>query len=404
MQKEIDVNKILISFFMLLSTLSLATNNTHSKEKLVLWTSNEHIKKAVDSVAMKFKKDFDTEVDVVVLNRKLTSKFQTAAMAGKGPDILTWAHDVVGELAASGLIEPLSIAKSLENSFFKVAIDAFTYKGRLYGYPYDLEALGLIYNKKFVKSAPKSWEELIRISKRIRKENPKNFGMLYNIGDFFFSFPLLSARGGHVFKTKNGKIDVHDVGLANTGAIEGGELISRLVKEKIVPASTDRSIAFNKMKKGELAMTIDGPWAISDLLKSGIEFGVSPIPSYKGMPSRPFVGVHGFMIRRSSKKKELAREFVENYLVTKKGILGLYKLDPRGPSRKDVLLELSDDPYLQGFVKSAAVGIPMPNVPQMSVVWTAMKSALRLITSGKELPKQALLGAKEQIDTAINKR
>ena len=78
--------------------------------------------------------------------------------------------------------------------------------------------------------------------------------------------------------------------------------------------------------------------------KAGIPFAVAPIPSIGGMTPRPFVGVHGFMIRRSSKKKDLAQEFVEKYLVSKKGVSLLYEMDPRGPSRYDVMKELGDDP------------------------------------------------------------
>ena len=201
-----------------------------------------------------------------------------------------------------------------------------------------------------------------------------------------------------------GKLNVNDIGLANQGAIDGAQIISRLVREGIIPESTDRSIAFNKMKKGELAMTIDGPWAINDLKKAGIPFAVAPIPSIGGMTPRPFVGVHGFMIRRSSKKKDLAQEFVEKYLVSKKGVSLLYEMDPRGPSRYDVMKELGDDPALSGFLKSAAKGLPMPNVPQMGAVWGAMGAALRHVISGKQGPPDALKNAKKQILSSLEKK
>lgn len=375
-----------------------------SKEKLVLWTSNEHIRDAVNTVAVHFEKAYDVDVDVVVLNKNVTARFQTAAMADKGPDILVWAHDVVGELAVSGLIEPVSIPQTLRKEFFKVALDAFRYKGKLYGYPYDLEAIALIYNKKFIAQPPEDFESLIQFSKKFVIENPKKYGFLYGMGNFFFSFPLLSAQGGYVFKTENGKSDVFDIGLGNAGAVLGGKLVYRLMKEGIIPASTDRSIAFNKMKTGDLAMTIDGPWALTELKKSGIDFGIAPIPLFNGKRPRPFVGSHGFMIRRSSKNKRLAQEFIENYLVTKSGILSLYKVDPRGPSRMDVLKELSDDKHLQGFVESASYGVPMPNVPQMSAVWSAMEAALQLIVGDKVKPESALKNASSQIIEAVKKK
>ena len=392
------------NYILLTLSFLLSINTVLSADKIVLWTSNENVQKAVRSVAPAFEKEYGATVEAVVLNKDLTTKFKTAALSGKGPDIVAWAHDVVGELASSGLLAPVEIGAKEKKNFFKVTIDAFTYQGKLYGYPYDLEAIALIYNKKLVKTAPKTMDELFNVAKGVKTKHPKKYGFLYDIGNLFFSFPMLSAQGGYVFKSRAGVLNVKDVGLANTGAIAGGDLISKVVTSGIVPASTDRSIAFTKMKKGELGITIDGPWSRLDLQKSGIDFGVAALPTFKGKVMRPFVGVHGFMIRRSSKQKDLAREFIENYLVSKSGIVQLYKADPRAPSRSDSLEELKSDRVLMEFVKSAKNGIPMPNVPQMGVVWSAMKGALSSITEGKQTAKSALTVAKSQIDEAISKK
>ena len=182
------------------------------------------------------------------------------------------------------------------------------------------------------------------------------------------------------------------------------KFISYLVKEGIIPPSTDRSIAFDKMKAGSLAATIDGPWSLSDMRKSNIKYGIAPIPSLNGMVARPFVGSHGFIVRRSSANRELAKEFIENYLVSFEGIVSLYKNDPRGPSRSDAIAQLSkDDPDLLNFMKSAENGIPMPNVPQMGAVWGSMGSALNLIVSGQSTPEEALKVARQQIYSAVAK-
>ena len=369
---------------------------------ITIWTSNENIKQAIELSTAGFEKEYHYKIKVNVLNKDLTTQFKTAALTSKGPDILVWAHDVVGELAESGLIEPLNVSPQFKNKFFKVAIDAFTYKGKLYGYPYDLEAVALIYNKNFLPTPPKSLEDLLNKAKKINKKG--QYGFLYDLKNFFFSFPILSAGGGYIFKNINGQLNTKDLGLNNSGAIAGGEFIKRLVDEKIIPTSTDRSIAFEKMKQGKLAATIDGPWSLKDLRRSKIPYAIMPIPSLNGKMPRPFVGTHGFIIRRSSKNKEVAKELIENYLVSKKGILTLYKLDPRGPSRLDTINEISaKDPDLKNFLESASRGVPMPNIPEMGAVWGAMGSALNFITTGQQTPKQALNKAVIQIKQSLNK-
>ncbi len=399
-----QTGQVVLFFKVFLLTLVTCFTSLFASEKLILWTSNEHVQKAVDSVSKGFEKEYGVKVESVVLSKDLTTQFKTAAISGKGPDILTWGHDVVGELASTGLVEPINLSDSKKKEFFPVAIDAFTYEGKVYGYPYDIEAVALFYNKSLVPTPPATMDELMRMAIDIKTKNPKRYGFLYDIRTFFFSFPLLSAQGGYVFKQKSTGLDIADIGLANDGAIAGGNLIKQLIDKKIVPESTDNGISSNLMKKGDLGMTIDGPWAMSDMKKSGVDFGVATLPTFDGKPLRPFVGVHGFMIRRSSKNKELAKEFIENYLVSKGGITALYGVDPRPPSRPDVLQELKEDKNLVKFVESASIGIPMPNVPQMGAVWAAMGGALQNIVGGKQLPKQALTIAKNQIEESLKKK
>ncbi len=388
--------KLFLMLFIFATTLQAA--------ELEVWTSSENVAKAIRSRVEAFKRDFKADVKISVLNKDLTTQFKTAALSAKGPDILCWAHDVVGELAQSGLIEPIAMPPELKKAMLPVSVKAFQYKGKIYGYPYDIEAVALFYNKDLLPKPPKTMEELVSFSEELHKKDKTKYGFLYDIANFFFSFPILSAKGGYVFKLEKDGLNVKDVGLANDGAVYGAKFIRSLVDKGVVPSSTDRSIAFEKMKQGTLAATIDGPWAVKDLKNAGINFGVAPIPTIGGETPRPFVGTHGFIIRRSSPNKELAKEFIEKYLVTKEGILTLYKEDPRGPSRTDALEILSKtDPLLGQFMKSASKGIPMPNVPEMGVVWGAAGNALGLLTKGIVGPKEAMTQSVNQIKSSLSK-
>lgn len=394
-----------LKLFCLLYFITFLSHHTVASQKtLNIWTSSENVRKAILAQTVAFEKEFKVKVVVDVLNKDLTTQFKTAAISGKGPDVLCWAHDVVGELAESGLIEPLNIPTSLKKQFLSVALNAFTYKSRVYGYPYDIEAVALIYNKKWVKSVPNSLEALVADAVQIQKANKDVYGLLFDINNLFFTFPILSSNGGYIFKSNQGTLDVSDVGLNNSGAIRSGEFLRSLVEKRVVPPSTDRNIAFNKMKSGQLAYTIDGPWSLTDLRKTKVKYGIAPIPPLFGGESRPFVGAHGFIVRRSSKNKELAKELIERYLVSKEGIVRLYKEDPRGPSRQDALAELSqNNSDLRNFMESAKVGIPMPNVPEMGSVWSAVGGALNLINTGKSSVNEALTQAQRQIVSNVKK-
>jgi hypothetical protein len=81
-------------------------------------------------------------------------KFQAAAGAGKGPDIFCWPHDRVGEWAKSGLIVPVRPTPAVRDAIEDAAWQAFTYRGKVWGYPIAIEAVGLIYNRALVPEPP----------------------------------------------------------------------------------------------------------------------------------------------------------------------------------------------------------------------------------------------------------
>jgi maltose/maltodextrin transport system substrate-binding protein len=396
-----------IRSFAFLSALfsALFFHGLEAQAEIVIWTSSENVARALKVLTPQFEKAFKEKVEVTVLNKDLTTQFKTAAIAGKGPDILCWANDVIGELASSGLVEPILLDKKLKESFYESALSSFTYRGKLYGYPYDVEAVALIRNKELSPQPKESFEELYRWSKEFDKK--EHYPFLFDIKNFYFNYMFLSAGGGYIFHQDKGTLNPLDIGLANDGAINGVRFLKKLTKEEVIPTSSNRNIAFEKMLKGKLAFTIDGPWAIKDLKRANIPFSIDPLPTLNGKTPSPLVGTHGFIIRRSSEKKELAKELIEKYLVTAQALATLYLEDPRGPSRPDTFeilkekLSPQDLKNLQAFTASAGLGTPMPNISAMGPVWGSMGTALELILQKDKDIKTTLTSAKNRIYNSI---
>lgn len=383
--------KFLSLNFLVLCLLCL---NTAFASDVLIWTSNEGAAKAINEIKKDYEKEYKQKIVVEVLNKDLTSLFKTAALTGKGPDILLWANDVSGELAQSGLVEPLDELPFLTENFLPVSLKAFKYKGRLYGYPYAVESLALFYNKTMVPTPPTSFEEVEQIALKINNPAKKTYGFLYDFKTFFFSFPILNASGGYIFGEDQNGLNSKDIGIR--GFADGLTFLQGLNTKGLIPSSTDRGIAFENFKSGKLAFMIDGPWAIKDLNESGVNYGIAVLPTFKNKVSKPFVGVHGFMVRRSSKNKLRAKEFIEKFLLSKSGIATFYKYDNRAPARNDILTELSkSDPKVEILRKSAENGVAMPNIPQMGSVWTAMGKALSLSLEQK-------MPAKESLNLVVN--
>ena len=240
---------------------------------------------------------------------------------------------------------------------------------------------------------------------------PDTAGFLFSAGELYYSYSFISALGGYVFKhdPRTG-YDVSDIGLNNEGAIQAVYLIKSFFDEGILPYGVDYNIVDSMFLDGLAAMVINGPWAVKSYLDAGIDFGVIPLTKLEvepGKTMKPFVGVQGLMINSRSSNKAFAMEFVINYLATAEGIYEFYIADPRLPSRNDVvqIIEEQGGPVpaeiVAAFTESAAGGEPMPNIPEMAVVWSPMDDALSNIINGVQTPEEALNDAVSKIKAGL---
>ncbi|MDI3495544.1 MAG: maltose/maltodextrin transport system substrate-binding protein [Pseudothermotoga sp.] len=379
-------------------TLLLMSIFIFAQTKLVIWCSEKQVD-ILQKLAEEFKAKYNVDVEVQYVNfSDIKPKFLTAAPEGQGADIIVGAHDWVGELVVNGLIEPIPVFSDL-NQFYETGLNAFSYGGKLYGLPYSMEAIALIYNKDFVPQPPQTVEEMIQFAKQIDTEfGGEVRGFVTSTTEFYYAVPFIFGYGGYVFKQTDQGLNIKDIGLANEGAVTGVTLIKRFVDEGILDPSDNYQIMDSMFREGKAAMIINGPWATKAYKDAGIDYGVAVIPNVgPDMVARPFVGVQGFMVNAKSTNKLLAMEFLTNFIAKRDTMYKLYLGDPRLPARKDVLELVKDNPDVVAFTQSAANGIPMPNVPQMASVWGAMNDALNLVVNNKASVEDALKTAVERI-------
>lgn len=278
-----------------------------------------------------------------------------------------------------------------------LAWKAFTVAGKTWGYPMSIEAVALVYNKALVKEPPKSFEEVMALDKKLAAQGKK--AILWDYGNTYFTWPLLAANGGYAFKLKpDGTYDPEDTGVNNAGALKGAELLRKLIADKYMPTGSGYSEMEAGMSKGTVAMMINGPWSWDNLKKSNIDFGVAKIPTVGGKKAAPFVGVLGAMLNKSTPNRDVAVEFIENYMLSVKGLKTINDDVPLGtPASKALFAELKSNPNIQATMASAQDGSPMPNNPEMGRFWSSMASALGNVADGRQTPKEALDSAAARI-------
>jgi len=383
--------------FLLASALSaLAWTNG----ELLVWINGDKGYRGLAEVGKKFEKDLGIPVKVEA-PEGATDKFQAAAQTGKGPDIMLWAHDRIGEWADAGLLKPLTISDDFKAGFIPMSWDAVTHNKQIWGYPLALEAVSLIYNKKYVTgNPPAQLSEISAFAKELKTKSPNVVAILWDYDTPYFTWPFLASGGGYPFKEVAGSYDTKDIGVANEGAVKGLKEVVDLITAGIMPKGASYSVMEQKMNSGELAMMISGPWAWANLRKNGIDFGLAPLPGVGGNPGKPFVGVLAALINRSTPNVDLAAQFIEKYICTADGLKTIDADVPIGiPALKSLYDEMAaKNPLIKVTYDNAQNGVVMPNIPQMGKFWSSMASAFQIATNGQASPEAALADAKKNME------
>lgn len=374
------------------------TGSAWEPERLLIWINGDKGYQGIVEVGGIFEKNTGIPVNVEH-PEGATDKFFHAAKSGKGPDIMIWAHDRLGEWADTGLLLPIDPDPAFLPRIFPKAWEAFTHRGRLWGYPIAMESTGLIYNKALISEdeIPANLADCARLAPALQAQGATP--IMWDLNNTYFTFGLLASAGGYVFgRRPDGSYDTADIGITHPAAVAAMETIVDFIRTGVLPSSLSYSIAEAHMNQGKLAMFISGPFAWENLRKSGIDFGVTTLPGVDGNPGRPFVGVVGAVFNRSSPNLDLAQEFLERYLITPRGLEAMDRHVPLGvPALIASYEAMAADPHIAGSMKNIEAGVLMPNIPQMGAFWSAMESALSTITSRRATPQDALENARRRM-------
>jgi maltose-binding protein MalE len=371
---------------------------------LTLWTDQGR-STAVETMGKDFTAKYNVPVRVQVMGfGDVRNNLQLGGPVGQGPDLIVGAHDWIGQLYSNGLISDIELPKEIADKFDPVALQAFTYDGKLVGLPYLTEAVGIYYNPDIISGVPETWAETIKLAEQVvaDKKAERGIAIPNGAGDPYHHYALITGFGGYVFgRDQAGNYDPKDLGIDSPGAIKAAEEIDRLVKADVLNAAVGYGEAQTLFTGGKLAMWVTGPWALGDIRKSGVKYAVAPLPKMDDV-ARPFVGSQGFMVNKFSKNELLAKAFLTEYVATDTGMELLYKSVPFIPAWKPLADKLEDQD-LKNFAKSVANGQPMPAIPQMAAVWSSWGNAITLIYQQKEAPDKAMKDAGEAIRKEIEK-
>jgi len=329
-------------------------------------------------------------------------KISAAVPRGKGPDVFIYAQDRLGGWIEAGkTVEPIDffIDKPVRDRLLPGMIDAMSYKGGVYGLPINYKMPTLIYNKDLVKTPPKTTDEMVKLAKTLTNAQSGRYGLAYWYTNFYFHSALMNAFGGAVFD-KAGKLTINSP--ATVASLN--QMMTWYKKDGIMPTEPSEALIASMFNEGKVAMVINGPWFVGDIDKK-INYALAPLPMLDAAkkPMRPWMTIEGAYVAASSTKKELAYELAK-FLTSEEAGLVLAIEGRQLHTNKAVYNnpKVSGDPVLKAFRDQLENAEPMPNRPEMTMVWSPATTAMNKIVKGNASVEAALKEAAGTINDSIN--
>jgi len=353
---------------------------------IVIWTDQDRTA-AVTKVANDWAASSGATIKVVTKNFGDIRDNLGTVTATDAPDVITAAHDWTGQLAANGLVVPLYPSTAVKKQFPAYTLNAFSYGTavkKLYGIPVAVENIGLVVNTKLT-TVPKTFAQLETTALKLKKKFRQPFGICVQQGsggDAYHMYPFFSGLGGYIFGTnKAGNLDPSDIGVANPTFLKNAKLIDKWNKEGLLNSKVGYTECQTAFTKGTTPFWITGPWAADTITKAGISFKVVQVPAI-AKPSVPFLGVQGMMVTKYAAAHNVdtaAKDLVTNFFASPSGQTQLAAANGRPPANINAK---AGSAVLAQFSAASKGGVPMPNIPQMSSVWSDLGQAWVRSTKG----------------------
>lgn len=391
----------LILCLLMLLSLTACGGSTDSADanKLVIWHDKEEaVIAALSDYLAQAAPDLDVQFE------KKTSLTDSLKLVGNdpsaAPDLFLFAHDKIGVFAEMGILAP--VAPLLEDgtldAFLPMTIDAATYKGTLYQLPLYFETLLFMYNRRYMRDeeVPATTEALY-----IYMENNTGrgrYGFVEQHSTAYYCAAWIHGFGGSI-------IDSSAVPFPDEQAVQEA-LAYHLKFVKLMPGETEYNTVNTLFLEGKADATIGGPWMVPSAREAGIDLGIVPMPTVDetGLALAPYSGVQGLhVLKAAAEKKTDAVKALLRALAKPEIGTSLALASGCAPANSECYEDarVAEDPLVQAMRQTAEIAVPMPNIPEMDVMWTVVSNLLTDVNlSGKDIAS-SFQAAKAQAESLI---
>ena len=375
------------------------TGNSADTNKLVIWHDKadaviaaleDYLSQAVPNLEIEFEK-----------KTSLTDSLKLVGNdPGAAPDLFIFAHDKIGVFAEMGILAPIEplLADGALAQYLPMTLDAATYKDTLYQLPLYFETLLFMYNRRYMQDGevPSTTEELYAYMEN--NTGRGRYGFVEQHSTAYYSAAWIHGFGGSI-------IDESGTPFPNPQAVKDA-LSYHLKFVKLMPGETEYNTVNTLFLEGKADATIGGPWMVPSAREAGIDLGIAPMPTVDstGQALAPYSGVQGVHVLKYAAENKT--EAVKTLLAALTDpAVGTALALASGCAPANALCyddpQVAGDELVQAMRATAEIAVPMPNIPEMDVMWTVVSNLLTDVNlSGKDID-ESFQSALEQADNLI---
>jgi arabinogalactan oligomer/maltooligosaccharide transport system substrate-binding protein len=292
-----------------------------------------------------------------------------------------FAHDKVGLFAEIGILQEITdyIAIDSFDNYVELTIEAATYKEKLYQLPLYYETLLFMYNKDRMAESevPITTEDLYNYM--IENTDARRYGFVEQYSNAYYS-------AGWIHGFNGGILDIQGNPTLNTPEVNQAIAYHQKFIEYMPKGQAEYATINTLFLEKKANSIIAGPWLVPQARDNGINLGFARMPLIEetGLPISPYAGVQGIHVLKVAGQDEERFDKIGRILECLLDVeIGVNLAEVSGVAPANLLAyenELVSNNDLVMAMKAAAEdAIPMPNLPQMDVMWNTTSKMLTQI-------------------------
>jgi multiple sugar transport system substrate-binding protein len=355
---------------------------------------------------------------------ELLKTIQAKQTAGQVADIMHVYSLWGGQLTKSKVLAepPADVVEDVNKNYPEASIKGASIGGKVYGFPTEVNAYGLFYNKRLLKEAgfdnpPKTWDELYDMAKALTKKDAsgnivqQGFGFVRGYASIVDQpfMALMATAGGQLISD-----DLKQAQLDSEAGRKTMEFAAKFYKDGIADVSFSVSKTF---PAEQTAMTIQAGWYAGSLQGTMKEayanIGSAPLPSPDGKTQGSIAYSWMWGVNNKSKHQQEAWEFLKwfNTVAVKDGLtpegaflldafnsLSTRKSDLEAKPSKD---KMADDAVLKTFIDALNYAKPEPNPSAGAEIQDILFKQIESTWTGQTTPEAAVQAAQKDIQAKL---